>query len=266
MPRRWETKLTAQKQSTTKCHEAHWNRIGGECKLESRRLTWRKLRRQGAKWQCHACVQSVQERTREATITKFATKRDRQVPRASGPEKSLLAHQRICKPKDSLQLRGRDVSPRQDAMKEVCSLRGGWARVNLTRLPWPVSSWSATTHVWTSATFGCTVRIHHLPSLGRQPPAGGQVAHRLPGRHSSVTASLLRCWTGLSVGRRGSGRPPPWCPQGGLLPAGTCWTLRQTGGDCNAGVGHRRRGHTCRTLPWAGSVSNATSQRQSLWP
>ena len=23
------------------------------------------------------------------------------------------------------------------------------------------------------------------------------------------------------MGRRGSGRPPPWCPQGGLLPAGT---------------------------------------------
>ena len=27
------------------------------------------------------------------------------------------------------------------------------------------------------------------------------------------------------VGRVTSGRPPPWCPQGGLLPAGTRWTL-----------------------------------------
>ena len=69
------------------------------------------------------------------------------------------------------------------------------------------------------------------------PSVGGQVARRLPGRHSSVTASPLRCRTGLSVGRRGMGRPPPWCPQGGLLPAGTRWTLWQTGGDCNAIAG-----------------------------
>ena len=26
------------------------------------------------------------------------------------------------------------------------------------------------------------------------------------------------------AGRSTSGRPPPWCPQGGLLPAGRCWT------------------------------------------
>ena len=55
--------------------------------------------------------------------------------------------------------------------------------------------------------------------------SGSQVARRLPGRHSSVTASPLRCRTGLLAGRRGSGRPPPWCPEGGLLPVGTCWTL-----------------------------------------
>ena len=41
--------------------------------------------------------------------------------------------------------------------------------------------------------------------------SGSQVARRLPGRHPSVTASPLRCRTGLLVGRRGSGRPPPWC-------------------------------------------------------
>ena len=55
--------------------------------------------------------------------------------------------------------------------------------------------------------------------------SGSQVARRLPGRHSSVAAS--RCAAGLDfVFRRStSGRPPPWCPQGGLLPAGSCWTL-----------------------------------------
>ena len=52
---------------------------------------------------------------------------------------------------------------------------------------------------------------------------GSRVARRLPGRHSLVAAS--RCAAGLDfVGRSTSGRPPPWCPQGGLLPASTCWT------------------------------------------
>ena len=70
------------------------------------------------------------------------------------------------------------------------------------------------------------------------------------------------------MGRRGSGRPPPWCPQGGLLPAGTCWTLladwwglqRHCGGIGGRGLfgpqlTRGSRGHTCRTLPRAGSVS-----------
>ena len=60
-------------------------------------------------------------------VTKFATKRDRQVlqsPRACGPEKTLQAQGFT----EGVILRGRrDVSPRQDAMKEVCSLRRGWA-------------------------------------------------------------------------------------------------------------------------------------------
>ena len=74
-------------------------------------------------------------------------------------------------------------------------------------------------------SLGCTLSVsHHPPSLGRLPPADGQVARRLPGRHSSVTASPLRCRTGLSVGRRGTGRPLPWCPQVVFLPASTCWT------------------------------------------
>ena len=51
---------------------------------------------------------------------------------------------------------------------------------------------------------------------------GSRVARRLPGRHSLVAARPLRCRSGLSAGRGGSGRPPPWCPQGGLLPASAC--------------------------------------------
>ena len=64
------------------------------------------------------------------------------------------------------------------------------------------------------------VALCPYPTICRQrvarSSAGGQVARRLPGRHSSVTASPLRSRTALLVGRRGSGRPPPWCPQGGL--------------------------------------------------
>ena len=98
--------------------------------------------------------------------------------------------------------------------------QGSWSRGNLTRLPRPVSSWSCTAIAWTSDLFGRTLSVfHHLSSLGRLFSVGGQVARRLPGRHSSVAASPLRCRTGLSVWRRASGRPPPWCPQGGLLPS-----------------------------------------------
>ena len=39
--------------------------------------------------------------------------------------------------------------------------------------------------------------------------SGSQVARRLPGRHSSVAASPLRCRTGLSVGRHCSSPPGP---------------------------------------------------------
>ena len=46
---------------------------------------------------------------------------------------------------------------------------------------------------------------HHLPPLGRLLPAGGQVARRLPGHHSQVAASPLRCRTGLAVERSTSG-------------------------------------------------------------
>ena len=58
-----------------------------------------------------------------------------------------------------------------------------------------------TTVAWTGALFGRTLSVpHHLPSLGRLPPAGGQVARRLPGRHSSVAASRCAASLGLLWG------------------------------------------------------------------
>ena len=50
-----------------------------------------------------------------------------------------------------------------------------------------------------------------------------EIARRLPGRHSSVAASPLRCGTGLLVGQY-LGKTTTWCPQVVSLPAGTCWT------------------------------------------
>ena len=76
---------------------------------------------------CKVCRNAPERRP----ITKFATLRDRQVlqsPRASGPEKvaplsptDLQAQEFTAR----VILRGRrDVSPTQEAMEEVCSLRG----------------------------------------------------------------------------------------------------------------------------------------------
>ena len=115
--------------------------------------------------------------------------------------------------------------------REVRNLRRGWAGAAPRSAPQPVTSWSCATIAWTSAVFGRTLSVsHHLPSLGRLPPCGwsGRPSSSWS-RHSPVTASPLRCRTGLSAGCRGSGRPTPWSPQGGLLPAGTCWTLWQIG-------------------------------------
>ena len=55
-------------------------------------------------------------------------------------------------------------------------------------------------------------RTHTLLFLARwvaRSSVGSRVARHLPGRHSLVAARPLRCRPGLSVGRRGSGRPPP---------------------------------------------------------
>ena len=60
----------------------------------------------------------------------------------------------------------------------------------------------------------------HRRSLGRLP-CRWVTARRLPGRHSSVAASPLRCQTGLLVGAEGLGKTVTSCPQVVFLPAGT---------------------------------------------
>ena len=87
------------------------------------------------------------------------------------------------------------------------------------------------------AFFEATVaRTHTLLSHARwvaRSSVGSQVARRLPGRHSLVAARPLRCRSGLSVGRRGSGRPPPWCPQVVFCPQGVDTSLEQCVGRLN---------------------------------
>ena len=129
---------------------------------------------------------------------------------------------------------GRQPSKGQD-VSELRNLRRGWAGGSASLSSPAVDSWSATAIAWTGPSSQVASSVsHHLPSLGRP------LLHGLPGRPSSSWSPLfggrqpLRCRSGLSVGRSTSGRPPPWCPQDGLLPAGTCWTLWQIGGDCNA--------------------------------
>ena len=181
------------------------------------------------------CVRaSAQNAPERRPVTKFATKRDRQVlqsPRACGPEKTPQAQGFT----EGVILRGRrDVSPRQDAMKEVCSLRRGWAggsaslssptriivECDSARLDGPLFS-------------GRLIRIPPSATSGSPAPcAGGQVARRLPGRLSSVAAS--RCAAGLDFLWGAEAREDRHL---GALPAGTGWTLWQIGGDCNAIAG-----------------------------
>ena len=190
--------------------------------------------------------------------------------KSSQPLNSFLASQTRLRVADrKVASRRRQAWRAGSGKREVRSLGRGWARSNLTRLPRPVSSWSATALAWMGPSSRVASSVsHHLPSLGRLLPAGGQVPRRLPGRHSSVAASPLRCRTGLSVGRRGSGRPKPWCPQGGLLPAGTKGHVGRVVGTATPLRGHRRPGpvrasaHLSQvlvgaggTLPRASSVS-----------
>ena len=53
---------------------------------------------------------------------------------------------------------------------------------------------------------------------------GSRVARRLPGRHSLVAASPLRCRTGLSSGCRRTGRPPPGVLKVVFCPQAHAWT------------------------------------------
>ena len=95
--------------------------------------------------------------------------------------------------------------------------------------PQPVGSWTPTTIAWTSALFGHTLSVSHtLLCLARwvaRSSVGGQVARRLPGRHSSVAArprrcKSVRCRSGLFIGAQYLGKtatlvPSRWsfCPQ-----------------------------------------------------
>ena len=161
---------------------------------------------------------------------------------------------------------GRQPSRRQDAVKELRNLRRGWARGNAS-LSSPARKFVENDN---DRLDKCPLRAHSA----RIPPSavsGSPAPCGWSGRPSPSWSPLLggrqplRCQSGLSVGRSTSGRPPPWCPQGGLLPAGTCWTLWHIGGDCNAIAGAQAagacsrlsspipgprgsRGHTCRTL------------------
>ena len=121
-------------------------------------------------------------------------------------------------------------------MKEVCSLRRGWAGGSASSQP----------------VFGRTLSVsHHLPSLGRFPLSLGN--RPSSGRHSSVAASPLRCRTGLAVGRRGSGRPPPGVLRWSFCPQAQAWTLVSW-----CGLQYRRPGpvrasaHLSRVLVGAG--------------
>ena len=71
----------------------------------------------------------------------------------------------------------RRETPDKAAERWSCVPSEGLARGKLTRLPRPVSSWRATTLAWTERSIRVASHVsHHLPSLGRLPRAGGQVA------------------------------------------------------------------------------------------
>ena len=143
-------------------------------------------------------------------------------------------------------------------MKEVHNLRRGWSGGGAS-LSSPARR--------TSALFGRTLSVsNHLPSLGRLPLR--VVRSLVVFLVATPRWPPVRCAAGLVflVGRRGPGRPPPWCPHGGLLPAGTCWTLWQIGGDSNAIAAPQAAGavflasaHLSRVLVGAGVTPAAHS-------
>ena len=149
---------------------------------------------------------------------------------------------------------------------------------NFTRLPRPVSSWRATALAWTGALFGRSPSVsHHLPSLGRLPLRGWS------GRPSSSRSPLfgdrqsaaLPDWS--FCGAQGNGKTATlvpsrvvFCPQalaghfGRLVGTATPLRVYRRPGACSrlsSPIPGPRgsRGHTCRTLPRAGSVSASRS-------
>ena len=157
-------------------------------------------RRQGENRRCHACAQSAQEHTG------FCEATHHEVRHHALPWKRRREMQKNRNPTGA----------------------GRW--VCLTQPPPPATGCVTVKFhsVCAPRLFEAAVaRTHTLLFLARwvaRSSVGSRVARRLPGRHPLVAARPLRCWPTLSVVRRGSGRPPHWWPQGGLLPAGTCWT------------------------------------------
>ena len=90
--------------------------------------------------------------------------------------------------------------------------RLGWGQC-LTQLPSPLDRGDPQRSPGQAPSLARTLSVsHHLPSLGRLLLSGSQVARRLPGRHSSVTASPLRCRTGLSRGAQRLGKTATLVP------------------------------------------------------
>ena len=178
-------------------------------------------RKQRARWKSHVRVQSA----RSTVCRGFLRRRS----------PTLLIHidvQGKSGGTSALRMRALRNARQGCGAVELRSL-GRLGQDNLTRLPRPVTSWSATALAWTSALFGRTLSVsHHPPSLGRLLPAGGQVARRLPGHQSSVAASPLRCWTGLLEGRSTSGGPFPRKHVQDTL--ADCWGLQRRPGQCFA--------------------------------
>ena len=129
----------------------------------------------------------------------------------------------------------------------------------------------------------CPLRAHSV----RTPPSAVSGSPAPCGWSGRPSAS----WSPLFGGRQSAALPDwsfcaaqflekaaTWGPHVVFLPAGTCSTRWQNGGDCNAIAGVQAagtvfrasahlsrvlvgaRGHTCRTLPRAGSVSASRSR------
>ena len=130
----------------------------------------------------------------------------------------------------------------------------GWARGNLTRLPRPVSPWSATALAGTSAHFGRALSVsHHLPSLGRLPlrvvrSSVAFLVTTLRWPPVRCVARLVFVWGAVPPEDRHLGAlKVVFCPQ-----AHAGHFREQIGGDCNAIVGAWAAGACSRSSPIQG--------------